>query len=52
MEILATAEGLMKDSVAVARFIGERLVGGAFASLANIVLQDQPDENNIVRGEE
>lgn len=51
MEIRKGAEALVHDGVAVAKFIGERLVGGAFASLANIVLQPQP-EDNIIKGEE
>jgi len=52
MELRKSAEGLVNDGVAVAKFIGERLVGGAFASLANIVLQPQPTDENIIRGEE
>lgn len=51
MEIRKGAEALVHDGLAVAKFIGERLVGGAFASLANIVLQPQP-EDNIIKGEE
>lgn len=51
MEIKKGAEALVHDGVAVAKFIGERLVGGAFAALANTVLQPQP-EDNIIRGEE
>lgn len=52
MEIRPTVEALVHDGVAVAKFIGERLVGGAFAGLANIVLAPQPDESNIERGSE
>lgn len=52
MELRKGAEGLVNDGLAVAKFIGERLVGGAFASLANIVLQPQPNEDNIIRGQE
>lgn len=51
MELRKGAEALVHDGVAVAKFIGERMVGGAFASLANIVLAPQP-EDNIIRGEE
>lgn len=52
MEIKQGVEALVHDGIAVAKFIGERVVGGAFASLANIVLQEQPDESNIIKGQE
>lgn len=52
MEVRPTVEAAVKDTVAIGKFIGERLVGGAFASLANIVLQEQPDESNIIRSSE
>lgn len=52
MEIRPTVEALAKDGIAVAKFIGERLVGGAFAALADVVLQPQPNENHIERGQE
>lgn len=52
MELRKGAEGLVNDGIAVAKFIGERLVGGAFAALADVVLQPQPNENHIIKGEE
>lgn len=52
MEIRPTIETLVQDTVAVGKFIGKTLIGGAYAELANIVLQAQPDESNIIKGEE
>lgn len=52
MELRKGAEAAVKDTVAIGKFIGERLVGGAFAALADIVLQPQPNENHIERGQE
>lgn len=54
MEIKPTIEAAVKDTISVAKFIGERMVGGAFAELANIVLPhpEPNDESHIVRGAE
>ncbi len=59
MEVIKGAEALVHDGVAVAKWIGERLVGGAFAALANTVVQPhevnpaniQVYEGNITKGE-
>lgn len=34
----------------MAKFVGERLVGGAFAQLANMLIPE--NEDHIIRGEE
>lgn len=61
MEIIPTVEALVKDTVAVTKFIGERAIGGAWGLLARQVHFPQeikpaniqvytPD--NITKGEE
>ena len=48
MEIRPTVEAAVKDTFAVAKWVGERAVGGAWAALANIVHAPE----NINQGEE
>ncbi len=50
MEVRQNAEAVVRNTVAVARFVGERALGGAYAQLAEIVHPTTPD--NIIKGEE
>lgn len=60
MEIKPTAEALIKDTFHVAKFIGERAIGGAWGLLARQVhfphevkpANIQVYESNIIKGEE
>lgn len=52
MEIRPTVEALVHDTVAVAKFVGERAIHGAWGTLASIVHAPQPNENHIERGSE
>lgn len=60
MEIPKLAESVVKDSFAVAKFIGERAIGGAWGLLARQVhiphevkpANIQVYESNIIKGEE
>lgn len=60
MEIPKLAESVVKDSFAVAKFIGERAIGGAWGLLARQVhfphevnpANIQVYESNIERGQE
>lgn len=51
MELPKIAETLIKDTLAVTKFVGERAIHGAWGTLAHIV-HHQPDESNIKKGEE
>lgn len=60
MEIPKLVESAVKDSFAVAKFIGERAIGGAWGLLARQVhiphevepANIQVYESNLIRGEE
>lgn len=55
MELRKGAEAILHDGLAVAKFIGERLVGGAWANV--VPHEEQPaniqvHEGNINKGEQ
>lgn len=58
MELRKGAEALIQDTVAVARFVGERAVGGAWGALATQLHETRPANiqvytpDNVTKGEE